>query len=220
MAELDTLKFYSELSKDAQALLQKRLVRRTLHRGRAVIEKGHTVSGAYFVLHGQLRVYTFGPGGKEATLYFIRPGETCVLALNSLFNDLLYPAWVEAAADTVVGIVPGQLYRTLFERERGIQDLTVRALSTAVFRLMAELEEVHTTRLDQRLAAFLLTHASSEGLVLGTQQELAHHIGTTREVVARQVGEWVASGLVETGRGRLRLLDLSALAKCAKAGSV
>lgn len=217
MAELDTLKFYSELSNDAKALLKQRLVRRTLPRGKAVIEKGHPVSGAYFVLQGQLRVYTFGPGGKEATLYFIRPGETCVLALNSLFNDLLYPAWVEAAADTVVGIVPGHVYRTLFERERGIQDLTVRALSTAVFRLMSELEEVHTTRLDQRLAAFLLTHASSEGVVLGTQQELAHHIGTTREVVARQVGEWVSNGLVETGRGRLRLLDVSALAKCAKA---
>ena len=219
MKDLNTLKFYSELSNDAKALLRARLVRRTLPRGKRVIEKGLPVSGAYFVLSGQLRVYTFGPGGKEATLYFIRPGETCVLALNSLFNDLLYPAWVEAAADTVVGIVPGAVYRTLFERERSVQDLTVRSLSTAVFRLMAELEEIHTTRLDQRLAAFLLTHASSDGVVLGTQQELAHHIGTTREVVARQLGEWVASGLVQTGRGRLRLLKTQALAQRAKAQS-
>ena len=33
---------------------------------------------------------------NEATLYVINPHETCVLALNCIFNDLLYPAWVEA----------------------------------------------------------------------------------------------------------------------------
>lgn len=216
MRDIDAIKIYSELSEEARALFDKRLVRRALPKGKTVIEKGHKVSGAYFVLRGWLRVYTFGPGGGEATLYLIRPGETCVLALNSLFNDLLYPAWVEAGADTVVGVLPGPVYRTLFERERGVRDLTVRALSTAVFRLMAELEEVHTARLDQRLAAFLLTHASGAGEVTGTQQELAGHIGTSREVVARLLGEFSAQGLVETGRGRLRLLKPAALARRAK----
>jgi len=41
--ELNALKFYSELSNDAKALLKARLVRRTLSRGKTVIEKGRTV---------------------------------------------------------------------------------------------------------------------------------------------------------------------------------
>ena len=118
-------------------------------KGATVIQKGDPVSGAYVVTSGLLRVYTMTPGGKEATLYEIGPGETCVLAINSLFNDLLYPAWVEAEEETGVAVVPGALYRSLFEREPAIQELTVHALSSVVLRLMTELEEVHSHRVDQ-----------------------------------------------------------------------
>lgn len=203
---------FQDLTPAGRALLESRLVKHSFTKGRTIVEKGQTVSGAYVVLEGRLRVYTLSPAGREATLYLIRPGETCVLALNSLFNNLLYPAWVQTDLATTVGIVPGPTYRTLFEREKGIQDLTVRALSTVVFRLMAELEQVHSCRLDQRLANFLLAQASAEGVVPRTQQELADHIGTTREGVARIMADFAARGWVSTRRGQVTVLRPEALA--------
>ena len=65
------------------------------------------MSGAYVVITGHLRVFTLSADGHEATLYVINPGETCVLALNCIVNDLLYPAWVEAGSDTRVAVIPG-----------------------------------------------------------------------------------------------------------------
>jgi CRP/FNR family transcriptional regulator len=135
-----------------------------------------------------------------------------VLALNCLFNDLLYPAWVETAAATGVAVIPGALYRTLFEREAAVQDMTVKALSTLVFRLMGELEQIHSCNLDQRLASFLLHNASAGGVVRMTQQELASHLGTTREVIARLMQGFVARGLVATRRGTVAIADAAALA--------
>jgi CRP/FNR family transcriptional regulator len=179
---------------------------------------GQDVSGAYFVLEGCLRVFTLLPGGKEATLYPIRPGETCVLALNSLFNDLLYPAWVQTEAPTTVAVVPGWIYRGLYESERAIQDLTVRTLSTLVFRLMAELDQVYSCTVEQRLASFLLVRASGKGVVRQTQQEMAGQIGTTREVVARLTSRLAASGLIATGRGAVTILQASVLAKLVQSG--
>ncbi|MCU7866399.1 MAG: Crp/Fnr family transcriptional regulator, partial [Candidatus Thiodiazotropha sp. (ex Lucinoma borealis)] len=149
--------------------------------------------------------------GSEATLYFIQPGETCVLALNCLFNDLLYPAWVETDADTSVDIIPGPLYRQLFEREASVQDLTVKALSALVFRLMNELEQVHACNLDQRLANFILSNATEEGVLKMTQQALAGHLGTTREVIARLMQGFVAEGVVSTRRGAITLTDAAKL---------
>lgn len=210
--QLTALTMLNTLSQPSRDLFEQRLVKRAFAKGDTLIDKGDQVSGAYFVLGGQLRVYTYGPGGKEATLYMIDPGETCVLALNSLFNDMLYPAWVEAETDTVVGVLPGIAYRTLFSSDPAIQDLTVRALSTAVFRLMAELEQIHASKLDQRLASFLVNRASSQGMVKKTQREIAAHIGTTREVVARLLGQLAADGLIATGRGQVRVLDARALA--------
>lgn len=177
-----------------------------------LIHKGQQVAGAYFVISGQLRVFTYTPSGQEVTLYFIRPGETCVLALNCLFNDLRYPAWVDCVPETNIAIIPGQLYKALFSFEKEIQNLTVKGLSTLVFRLMNELEQIHSWDLTQRLADFLLNHANTAGEVSMTQQELAAHLGTTREVIARLMQRFSAKGFVSTRRGSVSLLKPTRLA--------
>ncbi len=212
----DTLEQYFELTPQGSALLAKGVQQKRFTRPLQVIRKGQKVSGAYLVTQGQLRVYTYTPHGNEATLYFVRAGETCVLALNCLLNDLLYPAWVEADADTQVALIPGAIYRRLFETETAVQDMTVKALSTLVFRLMDELEQIHSCHLDQRLARFLVHHADSEGKVQMTQQQLAAHLGTTREVIARLMRGFIAEGCVSSGRGVVTVTDAELLATWGK----
>ncbi len=213
--EIQSLDLYRQLSPQGQRQFAQGLVQHRCDPGGPIIHKGQSISGAYLVLKGRLRVYTLTPKGTEATLYFIDPGETCVLALNCLFNDLLYPAWVQAEEASHVALVPGPLYRQLFEREPVIQDLTVRNLSTLVFRLMAELEQLHASPHRQRLALFLLSHAAADGQLRMTQQQLAGHLGTTREVIARLLGEFVHQRLVRTRRGVVEILDAPALRRLA-----
>lgn len=199
--------FVEHLSHSGQELLVSRMTQKMFQKNEPVISKGDSVAGAYFVLRGALRVYTLSPDGKEATLYRMDVGDTCVLALNSLFNNVLYPAWVEAVDDTTIGVLPGVVYRQLFSTEAAVQDITMRALSSAVFGLMSELEVRHSYSLDQRLASYLLTRASSDDVVSHTQQEIASEIGTTREVVGRLMVQFSSRGLIKSGRGRIQLLD-------------
>ena len=203
---------FRELSAAGRKLLDAGMVSRHCPSSTPLLFKGQRTSGAYFVLEGRLRVYTLAPNGSEATLYFIDPGETCVFALNSLFNDLLYPAWVQAVAATSIALIPGPVFRQLFAGEAAIRDLTVKTLSTLVFRLMAELEAVHSYKLNQRLANLLLVHASAAGELRMTQQQMAFHLGTSREVIARLIGELVGGGLIASRRGRVELLDAPGLA--------
>jgi len=188
-------------------------------KGAPVLTRGQRVSGAYVVISGKLRVFTLSADGHEATLYPINAHETCVLALNCLFNDLLYPAWVEAGSATRVAMIPGGLFKTLFDAEPAIRDMTVRAFSTIVFRLMTELEDIHSYRLEQRLSNFLLLHASADGTLHLTQQEIASHLGTTREVIARALGQLAAKGRIRTGRRQIVINDPIELAARGKAGA-
>lgn len=204
---------FRRLSEAGRRRLQAGVVSRHCASAAPLLGKGQRASGAYFVLAGRLRVYAIAPDGSEATLYFIDPGQTCVFALNSLFNDLLYPAWVQAVEETTLAVIPGAVFRELFADEPVMRDLTVRALSTLVFRLMDELEQVHACTLAQRLANFLLEHASSAGDLAMTQQQIAQHLGTTREVVARLMRRFVAAGWVATQRGRVCIRDAQALAR-------
>jgi len=198
---LENIPPFSNLTAAGRDMLDQGLLRKECAPATPVLHKGDRVSGAYIVTNGCLRVFSIAPSGAEATLYHIEPGETCVLALNCLFRDLLYPAWVESRSQTTVAVIPGPLFRKLFETETCIQDLTVHALSTLVFRLMGELEQVHFLKLEHRLANLILLRSSSDGLLHMTQQEMACHLGTTREVVARIMREFVAGGFVETKRG-------------------
>jgi CRP/FNR family transcriptional regulator, anaerobic regulatory protein len=182
-------------------------------KGSPILTKGQRVSGVYVVMIGQLRVFSLTPDGQEATLYFINPHEACVLALNCIFNDLRYPAWVEAGSTVRLATIPGAAFRSLFEAEPAIRNMTVQAFSTVVFRLMMELEVVHSYKLDRRLANFLLLHASSDGVVRMTQQEIASHLGTTREVVARALGQLAAAGRIRTGRRQIVIRDPVRFAK-------
>lgn len=201
MVGLENIPPFSNLTAAGRDMLDQGLLRKECAPATPVLHKGDRVSGAYIVTNGCLRVFSIAPSGAEATLYHIEPGETCVLALNCLFRDLLYPAWVESRSQTTVAVIPGPLFRKLFETETCIQDLTVHALSTLVFRLMGELEQVHFLKLEHRLANLILLRSSSDGLLHMTQQEMACHLGTTREVVARIMREFVAGGFVETKRG-------------------
>ena len=204
-----------QLSPEGQDILTKNMLKRPFRKGSQVIMKGDSVSGVYFVLQGALRVFTLSADGRESTLYRMTPGDTCVLALNSFFNDVLYPAWVEADEDTTVGIVPGAAYRTLFATESAVQDITLSALSSAVFGLMTELETRHSQSLEQRLASYLILRSSSEAKVQRTQQEIASDLGTTREVIGRMMAQFVRQGLTRSGRGTITLTDKHALTRMA-----
>lgn len=210
--ELSDYPPFDKLSASSESLLARGLLYAQFSKITTVLNKGQAVSGAYVVTAGQLRVYTLSPSGHEATLYLIDPGETCVLALNCIFNDLLYPAWVEAQPNTQVAVVPGAVYRELFEAEPAVRNMTVQAFSTIVFRLMAELEQVHSHTLEQRFASFLLLRTGTDGAVHMTQQQIAAHLGTSREVIARIVRQWVARGYLASARGRLTIVAPEKLA--------
>ncbi len=216
MSQAIAVKDLLHLSAKGTTLLESKAQTTKVSEQQIVIHKGQQVSGAYLVAAGQLRVFTYTPQGKEATLYLINPGESCMLALNCLFNDLRYPAWVEAKENTEIITIPGATYRTLFTFEESIQNLTVNTLSTVVFRLMDELEQIHSYNLDQRLANLILTHATDDGVLNMTQQVIAGHLGTTREVIAKLMSGFVEKRVVSTRRGKVIIEKAEALAEMVK----
>ena len=199
------------LSDNGKALFHECMKKKKVKKNGPVLSKGDAVSGAYIVLEGALRVFTISSQGRQASLYRIEPGETCVLAINSLFNDFLYPAWVEAEEDTTIGILPGSVYRTLFTNEKCIQDITISALSSAISGLMSTIDNNLLHTVEQRMASYLLLQANADRIVRNTQQEIALRVGTTREVVARVIANWSKSKLIKSGRGKIEILKPTAM---------
>jgi CRP-like cAMP-binding protein len=86
--------------------------------GQRLLRRGAPANGAYLVSAGKLRVYYISEEGREATLYNVEPGGTCVLALSATFSDEPYPAWVDAGSSGCgFTRVPSPVFQRLLERE-------------------------------------------------------------------------------------------------------
>jgi CRP/FNR family transcriptional regulator len=182
-----------------------------------VLRRGDPVDGAIFVVGGSLRVFYLSEAGREATLYRVEPGGTCILALTATFRGEPYPAWVEAGARGAEYVrVPGATLRRLFDAEPAFRDFVFGVLSGRVFELMCALEEAGTALLEQRLARWLVRSAGAGGVVRATQAGIASELGTAREVVFRALRALAGRGLVRTGRACVALLDLPGLRRAAE----
>jgi CRP/FNR family transcriptional regulator, anaerobic regulatory protein len=183
-----------------------------------ILSPGDVVDGVYLVRAGAIRVYYLDADGHEGTLYWIEEGESCILALNSLFTEIPYPAWAESEGEgTEIIEIPGALFRELFAVEPSSQKFLFEQLSGRVFELQKLLERTMRQPQEARLILLLLTHADSEGVVHMSQEKLARHLGTVREVVARLLRNLASQGLVETAPRKVKLLDRARLEVLAEA---
>ncbi len=199
------------LAPESRGLLERSLQRIACPCGTPLVRRGDLVAGAYLVEKGALRVYYVGPDGREGTLYWVEPGQSCILALNCTFTRLAYPAWVESEGATEVTIVPGEIYRRLFAIDPAVQAFTFEVLSGRLFELMALVEETASQGLEARVAAFLLRRAKGGREVAITQEQIARHLATSREVVSRVLRALAARRLVTTTQRRITLVDPAAL---------
>lgn len=188
--------------------------------GQHLLSRGDDAAGAYFVTSGALRVYYLTKDGREATLYRVEPGGTCILALTSTFNREPYPAWVDAGPQGAgFARLPAPAFRKMFDAEPEFRGFLFGVLSGRVFELMRTLEEAGTAQMEERVARYLTRNADADGVVRASQAGIAAELGTAREVVFRALRALTARGLVRTGRLRIQVLSLPRLRRAAKLAS-
>ena len=177
-----------------------------------VIQRGDEVGGVYLVEAGALRVYYVSAEGREGTLYWVDAGQSCVLALNCLFSRLAYPAWVETdQVETRVIIISGDVYRRLYLVEPALQKFTFETLTTRLFELMTLMQETASLGLEQRVAAFLLRRSVNGQALEVTHEQIAHHLGSSREVVSRVLRNLAARGAIKLSHRSVAIEDSAKL---------
>jgi CRP/FNR family transcriptional regulator len=98
---------------------------RILHerKGRELLARGDFVGGAYLVISGELDVYIIDHEGRETSMYRVRAGESCLFAINALFANVPYPAWVRVTSDTAtILMIPATVLKELHHEEKAVRD--------------------------------------------------------------------------------------------------
>ena len=168
---------------------------------------GHPCQGFPWLLQGEVKVFRASSQGRQLELYRVGAGEICLVSTASLFSAVPLSADAVTTQATVLRLLSPAGFARMAE------DATLRAFLFEQFAsrltdLITVTDAVAFQRLDRRLAAALLGH----GPVLSTShQELAHALGTAREIVTRLLRRFEQEGWVELGRNEIRIQSPRAL---------
>jgi CRP/FNR family transcriptional regulator len=179
---------------------------RILEEGTIILREGQICSAVPFVLDGSIRVFKTSENGREITLYRIEKGQSCILSLGCGKGIDSFPATVVAEQRTSAAFIPSDTVKRLFTEGPSFRDFVREQYTRRMAEVIELVEEIAFRRVDERLIQTLTELRSTAGLVTTTHQELADHVGTSREVVSRILKDLEQRGTLEISRGSVQLL--------------
>lgn len=194
----------------------------SLDAGQYICMEGNACQSLALVVDGTARVYKMGAGGREITLYRVRPGESCILTTSCILGNRDFPAFAVAETPVEARVVPAPTVRLWMEKHVAWRTYVFELLAGRLDSVIATLEEVAFRSLDARLAATLLDRAeTTEGagsVLRTTHEQLAADLGTAREVVSRLLKDLEHEGHVSLRRGAVEIRDEPALRALTRPG--
>jgi CRP/FNR family transcriptional regulator len=187
----------------------------TLPGGTAIFGPGRSPENLLLLLEGRVRVQQVSEAGREIVLYRVEAGQSCVLTTACLLAHEDYSAEGIAETDLRAVAIPRRVFDDLVAGSAAFRDFIFTAYARRITELFRVIEEIAFQRVDIRLAQRLVALARGTGQVRATHQQLAVELGTAREVVSRQLGEFQRRGWVRQARGVIDITDMAGLGRLA-----
>ena len=166
-----------------------------------------------FILSGEIRTYLLSEEGREVTLFRLYPGELCVLSASCVISQITFDTQMVAGMDSEVLIIPANVIAALKEQNLHVRCFLYELATKRFSDVMWAMQQIMFKGLDRRLAEFLLAEAERTGseTIRMTHEQIAQHISSAREAVARMLKSFSEDGLVELKRGAITLRDTGGL---------
>ncbi len=199
------------------SFIQKDLLDRLLKEGAVrsfapdsvIIEEHDYIKNVPIVLSGSIKVFKLDEDGKEILLYYIKPGESCVMSfLGAACNGTSkIRAVVEEQAEVL--ILPVYKAIDLIKDNPSWLEFIFQLYNRRFEELLAVVNAVVFQNVDDRLWEFLKTkvkilHTSELDI---THQQVADELGTAREVVSRLLKQLERSNKITLSRNRIKVLS-------------
>ncbi|MEL0225021.1 MAG: helix-turn-helix domain-containing protein, partial [Gammaproteobacteria bacterium] len=113
--------------------------------------------------------------------------------------------------DSQIGWMDASAFRVAYSESNALQRLVVASLSERCFHFVRDIHDLCFRSVTSRLSEKLLEMAGHEGIVEASHANLAAAIGSSREVVSRQLKAFANDGLLEMKRGAITLIDFESL---------
>jgi CRP-like cAMP-binding protein len=205
--------FAQRLSDATLEALASRTAQMRVERGAIITLEGEPAEAMYIVIEGRVKVVRYSSEGREQIMHVVQMGDH--FNTVPMFDGGSCPATTEALEPTTLLVLGRADLLDLIEDHPDLAVALLHEFAARLRMLVGLVEDLALHTVHGRLAK-LLTHqaeAAASGATLPpmTQAEMAAHLGTVREMVARTLKSFEEAGLIALDRGSIRILDREGL---------
>jgi CRP/FNR family transcriptional regulator len=214
---------FGGLDETERQMVARRARRKHYAAGELLFQEGDRCTGLHIVAEGRVRIYKSSPSGREQVLAIEGPGST--VAELPVFDGGNYPASAIALEATEIVFLPREEFRAFCLERPEVALKVLSAVGARLRKLVELIEELSFTTVRQRLAGTLVRLAKTEGKkgpeggllfdLPDSHQEMAHKMGTVRELVSRNLTRLAAEGLIKLEGKHIAVRDLHRLEEVA-----
>ncbi len=199
----DRFPFYADMKEEDKKLLRESVIRKDIAKGQIMMGDNNRCSGIPMVMKGRLRMFRISEKGREMTIYRIGQGEMCLLAGVCTMGNTQYDFSSEAETDSVLANIPPDVFKELIYRSDSFRAYVFNALAQKLILSIETIEMLIFNSIEERIMAYLQHHANADGVLNTTHEKLAVELGSSREVISRQLKSMSERGLLELKRGSI-----------------
>ncbi|MDZ7660030.1 Crp/Fnr family transcriptional regulator [Fodinibius sp.] len=176
--------------------------------GDTIVSEDVPVRSIPIVTAGSVKVMQSDDTYKEMVLYYLQPGETCIMSfLAGLYHDTSKVKAVAEEESEVLFIPIDKIHELIREHPEWLNYI-FQIYHKRFEELLEVVDAVAFKKMDERLLQFLQKRSEvieTDTLTM-THDQLAQELGTAREVISRLLKKMEAEGLVELGRNKITLV--------------
>jgi CRP/FNR family transcriptional regulator len=174
-----------------------------------IVRQGQYVKILPLVISGSIRVFQ-QVEDREVVLYYVQPGETCMMSLSSCFFDQKSPSQAVADEKTEILCVPTKYIQVWQKEYNEWNEFVLGTFRNRYDELLESFNNVVFKNIDNRLKTYLKNYSEKNGVqvIPLTHLQLANELGTTRVVISRILKQFESEKKVKLLRGEIALLSL------------
>ncbi len=198
--------FFKELDQDEKAKIREESKFISLPIGSPLYYEGDVNSSILFLKRGKVKVYITPEAVTkgEVTLYYISPGEQCLV---NTFSTITQSKTLASAVvdESIEGwLIPRESILWLIENSSSYRDFKIELCGQRLNTVLDLIKSIQFDQLDQRLLNWL--YVQGMDTVQITHDKIAAILGVSREAISRNLKKLEQAGDVRLARGEIRVL--------------
>jgi len=166
-----------------------------------LLKTGNYVQAVPLVTSGLIRVSRVDED-KELLLYYIRPGEMCIMSFSACCSNSASLIEALTIEQTSVLLIPSVKLREWISTYPSFNYFIFEMFNKRYLDLIDTINQLIFNRLDERLLMYLKEKSGISGTnyLAITHQQIATDMGTAREVISRLLKKLEQENKISTGR--------------------